>query len=206
MDIDLSEISVILGQKNSGKSVLFEHLLTQTDRYICIDPNGEHGPPEAEYPDNPGEVLDLWAQGERQQVVREMPFTEEKLSEYLRAFGQLREAYLYIDEVHNWMGPHNIPEVLQHLVKWHITHSNCGLVVAAHKAKEIHDQVFTQTDNYFIFAYGDHEDSKFRKVAIPDKHRVTEMDPESYKFLTYKDVAGAESEVRGPVPIPSHLR
>jgi len=30
MNIDLTEISVILGQKNSVKSVLLEHLLTQT--------------------------------------------------------------------------------------------------------------------------------------------------------------------------------
>lgn len=206
MDIDLSEISVILGQKNSGKSVLFEHLLCQTERFICIDPNGEHGPPGAVYPESPADVLRLWMDGHTRQVIREVPFTEDVLEEYLRAFGQLRECYLFVDEAHNWMGPHHIPEVLQHLVKWHISHSNCGLVVAAHKAKEIHDQIWTQTDNYLLFAYGEHEDSKFRSVSIPDKHKVTQMDPTEYRFLFYKDVAGASSQVRGPVPIPSHLR
>lgn len=206
MDIDLSEITVLLGQKNSGKSVLFEHLLTQTQRYICIDPNAEHGPPGAVYPSNPGEVLDYWRQGETRQVVREVPFTEDVLDQYLRAFGQLQRCYLYLDEVHNWMSAHHIPETLQHLIKWHVTHNNCGIVAAAHKAKEIHDQMWTQTDNYLIFSYGDHEDSKFSKVSIPDKRRVTQMDPNSYQFLYYKDVAGAQSEVRGPVPIPDHLR
>lgn len=206
MDIDLSEITAILGQKNSGKSVLSEHILCQMDRYICIDPNGEHGPPGAVFPESPTDVLRLWMDGHTRQVVREIPFTEDVLEEYLRAFGQLQRCYLYIDEAHNWMSANYIPEVLQHLVKWHVTHSNCGLVVAAHKAKEIHDQIWTQTDNYIIFSYGEHEDSKFRQVSIPNKGLVTELDPESYQFLYYKDVAGADSEVRGPVPTPSHLR
>jgi hypothetical protein len=205
MDIDLSEISVILGQKNSGKSVLSEHLLCQMDRFICIDPNGEHGPPGAVFPEDPVDVLRLWSEGHRRQVIREIPFTEDVLEEYLRAFGQLERVYLFIDEAHNWMGPHHIPDVLKNLVKWHISHSNCGLVVAAHKAKEIHDQIWTQTDNYFIFSYGEHEDSKFNRVSIPEKHQVTQMDPNEYRFLYYKDVAGASSEVRGPVSIPSHL-
>ncbi|ELZ22406.1 hypothetical protein C475_17878 [Halosimplex carlsbadense 2-9-1] len=206
MDIDLSEITAILGQKNSGKSVLFEHLLAQTERFICLDPNAEHGPPGAVYPDSPRDVLRHWVNGRTRQVIREVPFTEDVLEQYCRAFGQLQECYLYIDEAHNWMGANYIPEILQHLVKWHVTHSNCGLVLAAHKAKEIHDQIWTQTDNYIIFAYGEHEDSKFRRVSIPGKERVTQMDPNSYQFLYYKDVAGAESHIRGPVPIPSHLQ
>jgi hypothetical protein len=206
MDVDLSEISVILGQKNSGKSVLFEHLLTQTDRYICLDPNAEHGPPGAVYPETPAESLQLWMDGHTQQIIREMPFTEDELNKWCRVFGQLQRCYLYIDEAHNWMSANYIPEVLQHLIKWHVTHSNCGIVVAAHKAKEIHDQMFTQTDNYFIFSYGEHEDAKFNRVSIPDKHRVTTLDPDSYQFLYYKDVAGADSEIRGPVPIPVHLK
>jgi len=206
MDIDLSEITVLLGQKNSGKSVLFEHLLDQTERFICIDPNGEHGPPGAVFPSSPAECLRLWMDGETRQVIRAVPFDENTLDQYCRVFGQLERCYLYIDEAHNWMSANYIPEVLQHLIKWHVTHSNCGIVCAAHKAKEIHDQMFTQTDNYLIFSYGEHEDAKFARVSIPDKHIVTELDPESYQFLYYKDVAGAESEVRGPVPIPSHLK
>jgi len=206
MDIDLSEITVILGQKPSGKSVLFEHLLAQTDRFMCIDPKAEHGPPGAVYPESPRDAIMKWSEGKTKQVIREVRFDEETLNQYLRAFGQFQEAYLYIDESHNWMSANYIPESLKHLVKWHISHSNCGLVCAAHKAKEINDQVFTQTDNYFIFAYGDHEDSKFSRASIPDKHRVTSLDPNSYQFLYYKDVAGAQSEIRGPVPIPEHLK
>lgn len=206
MDIDLSEITCILGQKNSGKSVLSEHLLCQMDRFICIDPNAEHGPPGAVYPNDPIDVLRLWSEGHTRQVVREVAFTEDVLEGYLRAFGQLSEAYLYIDEAHNWMSANYIPEVLKNLVKWHISHSNCGLVVAAHKAKEIHDQIWTQTDNYVIFAYGEHEDSKFSGVSIPDKREVFDLDPSEYRFLYYKDVAGAVSTVRGPVPVPGHLK
>ncbi len=206
MDIDLTEISVLLGQKNSGKSVLFEHLLTQTERYVCLDPNGEHGPPGAVFAESPTEVLFNWMEGETQIIVRDMPLTEDKLVQYLRAFGQLQRAYLYIDEVHNWMSSHYIPDVLKDLIKWHVTHNNCGIVVAAHKAKEIHDQIWTQTDNFFIFSYGEHEDAKMSEVSIPDKGRVHDLDPESYQFLYYKDVAGASSQIRGPVPIPRHLK
>lgn len=206
MDIDLSEITVLLGQKNSGKSVLFEHLLCRTERYVCLDPNGEHGPPSAVFATSPRDVLRYWVDGETQIVVRDQPLTEEKLLDYCRVFGQLQRAYLFIDEAHNWMSANYIPDVLKDLIKWHVTHYNCGLVVAAHKAKEIHDQMWTQTDNYFIFSYGDHEDSKLAGVSIPDKHVVHELDPTSYQFLFYKDVAGADSQVRGPVPIPSHLK
>jgi len=206
MDIDLAEISVILGQKNSGKSVLFEYLLTQTERFVCLDPNGEHGPPGAVFAESPEEVLYYWMDGETRIVVRDMPLTEEKFTQYLQAFGQLQDAYLYIDEAHNWMSHSYIPDVLKDLIKWHVTHNNCGIVAAAHKAKEIHDQMWTQTDNYFIFSYGEHEDAKLADVSIPDKHRVHTLDPKSYQFLYYKDVAGADSAVRGPVPVPAHLR
>ncbi|WP_121822840.1 hypothetical protein [Halostella salina] len=206
MDVDLTEITVILGQKNSGKSVLFEHLLTRTERYVCLDPNGEHGPPGAVYAESPAEVLHYWMDGETQIIVRDMPLTEDKFTQYLRAFGQLQRAYLYIDEAHNWMSSHYIPDTLKDLIKWHVTHNNCALVCAAHKAKEIHDQMWTQTDNYFIFSYGEHEDAKLADVSIPNKRRVHTLDPTSYRFLYYKDVAGADSEVRGPVPIPEHLQ
>jgi len=204
-DIDLSEITAILGQKNSGKSVLFEHLLVNTGRFVCIDPQHDHGPPGAVYPESPAEVLRYWMDGETRQVIRDPPLTEEKFEEYLKAFGQLTGAYLFIDESHNYMSATQIPRLLKLLVKWHISHNNCGLVVAAHQAKEIHDKVWQQTDNYLIFSYGDHEDSKLRRVSIPGKSVVHDLDPESYQFLFYKDEAGAESEVRGPVPIPSHL-
>lgn len=205
-DIDLSEISVLLGQKNSGKSVLFEYLLTQCDRYICLDPNGEHGPPGAVYPESPVDCLRLWMDGETKQVIRDMPLTEDKLVQYLRAFGQLQRCYLFIDEVHNWMNFNYIPEDLRQLIKWHVTHNNCGIVAAAHKAKDIEGTMWSQVDNYFIFSYGEDRDSKIREVSIPDKHLIFALDPESYQFLFFKDVAGSSAEVRGPVPIPGHLK
>jgi GTP-binding protein EngB required for normal cell division len=203
--IDLTEISVVLGQKNSGKSVLIEHLLTRMRRYVVLDPNHEHGPPKAAIAHSPAELLSLWMTGETRIVVRDAPLSEEKAEEYMRAFGQLQRAYLVIDEAHNYMSYSYIPDTLKHLVKWHVTHNNCGIVLGAHKAKEIHDQIWTQTDNYMIFSYGEHEDSKLAEASIPSKRQVHDLDPDAYQFLWYKDVSGAESEVRGPVPVPEHL-
>jgi len=204
MNIDLTEITVILGQKNSGKSVLTEHLLTQMDRYLGLDPNHEHGPPDSIAVSTPAESLREWVNGNTRQVVRDGPLTEEKAEQYMRVFGQLQDAYLVIDEAHNYMGPHRCPEILEDMARWYVSHSNGGLVLGAHKAKDIHDAIWQQVDNYFIFSYGDHEDAKLSSVSIPDKHRVHSLDPASYQFLSYKDVAGADSEIRGPVPVPSH--
>jgi len=205
MNIDLAEISVVLGKKNSGKSVLMEHLLTQTERFMCLDPNHEHGPPGSVVVTSPGAVLTEWMKGNTRQVVRDAPLTEEKAEQYMRAFGQLKEAYLYIDEAHNYMSYSHVPQVLKDLAKWHLTHNNCGLVLGAHQAKEINDALWNHVDNYMIFSYGDHEDAKLAGASIPNKHQVHSIDPQSYQFLWYKDVSGATSKVRGPVPIPAHL-
>lgn len=205
MRIDLTEISVVLGQKNSGKSVLMEHLLTQMDRYLVIDPNHEHGPPGSRVVSSPAEVLRAWVEGDTRLVVRDAPLTTEKAEQYMRAFGQLQNAYLVIDEAHNYMNAHSVPEVLKQIAKWHVTHNNCGLLLGAHQAKEINDALWNHVDNYMIFAYGDHEDSKLKGLSMPNKHLVHELDPESYQFVFYRDVSGATASARGPVPIPRHL-
>ncbi len=205
MNIDLTEISVVLGQKNSGKSVLIEHLLCRTERFLCLDPNHEHGPPGSVVVTSPADVLREWMDGNFRQVVRDAPLTTEKMREYLKAFGQLQGAYLYIDEAHNYMGYSHVPDELKDIAKWHLTHNNCGLVLGVHQAKEVHDSLWSHVDNYVIFSYGDHEDSKLAGASIPGKHRVHEIDPNSYQFLYYKDVSGASSEIRGPVPVPEHL-
>lgn len=205
MRIDLTEITVVLGQKNSGKSVLLEHLLTQTERFLMIDPNHEHGPPGSVVVRSPADVLREWMNGNTRQVVRDAPLTTEKAVQYMRAFGQLRGAYLFIDEAHNYMSAHSVPQELKDIAKWHLTHNNCGLVLGAHQAKEINDALWSHVDNYVIFSYGDHEDAKLAGASIPGKHQVHGIDPESYKFLWYKDVSGAESHIRGPVPVPGHL-
>jgi hypothetical protein len=205
MNIDLSEVTAVLGQKNSGKSVLIEHLLTGMRRFVCIDPQADHGPPGATFVTSPAELMQEWARGNRRIVVRKTPITDEDLTEFLRAFGQITDAYLVIDEAHNFMSEHSLPRVLKLIVKWHISHSNNGLVIGAHQAKEIHDKVWQQVDNYLIFAYGGHEDSKFSSVDIPNKRAVQDLDPQNYRFLYYHDVAGADSEIRGPVPVPRHL-
>jgi len=206
MDIDLTEITVILGQKDSGKSVLIEYLLTQTERFVCLDPNHEHGPPGSVVVTSPAEVLREWLAGNTRQVVRDAPLNEEKAEQYMRAFGQLRDAYLVIDEAHNYMSHRSVPQVLKDIAKWHLTHNNCGLLLGAHQAKEINDSLWSHVDNYLIFSYGDHEDAKLAGASIPGKSQVHGIDPDSYQFLTYENVSGASSSISGPVPVPTHLK
>jgi anti-anti-sigma regulatory factor len=205
MQIDLTEITGIYGKKNSGKSVLFEHLLTQTERYLCLDPNHEHGPPGSVAVSSPAEVLTEWLRGNTRQVVRDAPLTEDKLVNYCRAFGQLKGAYLYIDEVHNYMDAHNCPDVLEDLSKWHATHNNCGIVLASQQAKSINDAIFQHMDTHFIFHYGSHEDSKLRELGPETVQKVRNLDFNSYQFVYFHDVTGGEPAVAGPVDIPDHL-
>lgn len=110
-----------------------------------------------------------------------------------------------IDEAHNYMNAHSVPEVLKQIAKWHVTHNNCGLLLGAHQAKEINDALWNHVDNYMIFAYGDQEDSELKGLSMPNKHLVHELDPENYQFVFYRDVSGATASARGAVPIPRHL-
>jgi len=205
MRIDLTEITGIYGKKNSGKSVLFEHLLAQTERFLCIDPNHEHGPPGSVAVTTPAEVLTQWMRGNTRQVVRDAPLTQEKAEQYMRAFGQLSDAYLYVDEAHNYMDEHQCPEALVDLAKWHATHNNCGIVLGVQQAKSVNDAVFQHVDTHLIFHYGSHEDAKLRTLGSDVTRAVRSLDYECYRFVYLHDVTGGEPEVRGPVPIPGHL-
>lgn len=205
MQIDLTEITGIYGKKNSGKSVLFEHLLTQTERYVCLDPNHEHGPPGSVAVTSPADVLRQWVQGNTRQVVRDAPLTKEKAAQYARAFGQLKDAFLYVDEIHNYMSEHSCPQVFEDLAAWHVTHNNCGMVIASQQAKSVHDALFQHIDTHFIFHYGSHEDAKLRTLGPETVRKVQNLDFSSYQFVYYHDVTGGEPQVAGPVPVPDHL-
>jgi hypothetical protein len=205
MKIDLSEITAVYGKKNSGKSVLIEHLLVQMPRFVAIDPNHEHGPPGSVAVTSPVELLKRWVQGETRIVVRDAPMSDGKFREYLRAFGQLKNAFLVVDEAHNFMSEHDAPPELVDVAKWHCTHNNCGLVVGSQQAKSVNDAVFQHVDTHISFFYGSHEDAKLRKLGSPFTRRVRQLSPEEYCFVNLYDVTGGEPEIRGPVPIPEHL-
>lgn len=210
MNIDYGEVTAIIGQKNSGKSVLTEYLLTQMDRFVCIDPNSEHGPPGAVAAESPEDVWRNWMDGDTRQVVRDRrgAMTGSRMEEYVRAVGQLQEAYLFLDEMHNYTSANSCPDPIKKLASYTVSHQNIGFVFAVHMAKDIPNKVWSQIDNYIIFSYGDSWDHKMQEASIPGKHKVREggeVTPESYEFLTYKRGLGNDSEVRGPVPVPDHL-
>ncbi|WP_158055973.1 hypothetical protein [Halorussus halophilus] len=207
MNIDIGEVTAVIGQKNSGKSVLTEYLLTQMDRFIALDPNYEHGPPGASAVKSPEGVWRHWMEGDQRLVARDSrgALTEERMDEWVRAVCQLQEAYLLLDEMHNYTKATYCPTVLKKLVKYVVSHQNIGFVFGVHLASDIPSDIWSQIDNFIIFSYGDKWDSKMQDASIPDKRVVQELDPSSYQFLTYKDQLGGESKVRGPVPIPDHL-
>lgn len=207
LNIDYGEITAVIGQKNSGKSVLMESLFCNMDRYVLVDPNYEHGPPGAVAVEGYRDVWRNWMEGNTRQVVRDRrgAITEERLPEYVRAVGQLQECYLGIDELHNYTNASYCPDALKKLVKYVVSHQNVGFVFGVHMAKDIPSEMWSQIDNFVIFSYGDKWDAKMQEASIPEKHKVRELDPDSYQFLTYKNQLGGKSEVRGPVPIPDHL-
>jgi len=203
--IDLTEVTGIYGKKNSGKSILVEHLLTQTPRFVAIDPNHEHGPPGSTAVTSPVELLREWAAGNTRLVVRDPPLKDEKFVQYLRAFGQLKDAYLYVDEAHNFMSPHNAPQEIVDIAKWHVTHNNCGLVLGVQQAKSIYDAVYQHIDTHISFHYGRHEDAKLSELGPHVVEAIRGLDYGSYQFVYFRDVTGGEPEIRGPVPVPDHL-
>lgn len=231
MNIDIGEVTAIIGQKNSGKSVLSELLLTEMGRFLCIDPNSEHGPPGASAVERPRDVLTNWMQGDTRQVVRDRrgALTEERMADWVKTAAQLQDMYLYLDEGHNYMGANSCPDVIRKLAKHVVSHQNVGFIFGVHMAGDIPSDLWSQVDNFIFFSYGDSWDNKMKKVSIPckkvikdgypakkaeslsEKHGIPEdilrngLDPESYQFLTYKDQLGYSPSVRGPVPIPDHL-
>lgn len=205
MRIDLGEVTAVCGKKDSGKSVFTEYLLTKMRRFIMLDPMAEHGPPGAVFPESPREVLEYWKAGHQRQVIRDPPLTTDKAMNYVRAAGQLKDHYLIIDEAHDYMTFSSVPEPLKLYAKHHVSHANSGLILNTHQFKNWHDSVFNQIDNYVIFHYGGHEDSKYGDIEIPNKHLIRQIDPTSYQFLFYRDEVGAEASICGPVPLPSHL-
>jgi len=210
VNIDYGEVTAIIGQKNSGKSVLTEYLLTQMDRFVCIDPNSEHGPPGAVAVESYDDVWRSWMDGDTRQVVRDRrgAITEERMEEYVRAVGQLQRGYLFLDEMHNYTSASYCPDPIKKLASYTVSHQNIGFVFAVHMAKDIPNKVWSQIDNYIIFSYGDSWDRKMREASIPGKEKVKEggaVKADSYQFLTYENKLGGTSEVRGPVPVPDHL-
>ena len=231
MNINHGEVTAVIGQKNSGKSVLSEGLLTEMGRFVCIDPNSEHGPPGAVAVESYDDVWRRWMNGETRQVVRDRrgALNEERMPEYVRAVGQLQDAYLFLDEAHNYMNSGKCPDCIRKLAKYAVSHQNIWFVFGVHLASDIPSELWSQIDNFVIFAYGDKWDNKMQKASIPckkvvqdgyrrskaeelsEKHGIPEsvlrtgLDPNSYQFLAYKDELGNSPAVRGPVPIPDHL-
>lgn len=210
MNIDLSEVTIFMGKKNSGKSVAIEYFLTQCDRFVAIDPNHEHGPPGATVATTPSAVLSEWLRGNTRIIIRDEQgaLEEDRAMKYARIVAQLPECYLIIDEAHKYMTHSYCPGVLAQIAKWVVTHQNCGLVFGVHTGSDVPTELWSQVDNYVIFPYGGHEDSKMADLDIPreDKQKVVdELDEDSYQFLTYSNSAGVEAETRGPVPLPEHL-
>lgn len=230
LDIDHGEVTAVIGQKHSGKSVLMERLFCEMDRFVLLDPNHEHGPPDSAAVERYQDVWTHWMDGQTQQVVRDRrgALINDRMEEWVRAAAQLQDCYLGIDEAHKFMNANSCPDVLRTLVKHVVSHQNVGFIFGVHMAKDIPSDVWSQIDNFVIFSYGDKWDAKMQDTSIPYKKVVKDgygasaagmadettipepelrdgLDPKSYRFLTYKDGLDGTSTVEGPVPIPAHL-
>lgn len=205
--INHGEVTAVIGQKNSGKSVLMEHLFCEMNRFVLADPNSEHGPPSAVAVRSWRDVWQRWMDGQTQQVIRDHrgALREDRLTEYLRAVGQLQDLYLGIDECHNYMDHRSGPGELKDFAKYAVSHQNIGLVFGVHMASDIPSWLWNQIDNFIIFAYGNKWDSKIAGSDLPDKGKIKRLDPSSFQFYCYEEGVGNSATVRGPVPIPDHL-
>lgn len=197
MRIKFGEVTAVIGQKESGKSVLMESLLTETSRYIAADPNSEHGPPNAVAVRSFRDVWQHWMDGNTQQVIRDRrgALREDRLVEYLRAVGQLQELFLFIDELHNYTDQYGGPDELKTLAKYGVSHQNIGLVFGVHMASDIPSWLWNQIDNFIIFSYGSKWDSKIDNADLPQKAKIKSLDPESYQFYCYEQGVGNTAEV-----------
>jgi len=207
LSINHGEVTAVIGQKDSGKSVLIEHLFCNMDRYLLCDPNSEHGPPDATPVRSYRDVWSNWMDGHTRQVVRDHrgALREDRLVEYLRAAGQLQDLYTGIDECHNYMDQHGGPDELKTFIKYVVSHQNIGFVFGVHMASDIPSWLWNQIDNFIIFSYGNKWDSKISNADLPEKGKIKDLHPSSFQFYIYKEGVGNSAEIRGPVPIPDHL-
>lgn len=203
----LGDVSIVLGQKDSGKSVLLEHLLMGMESYVIIDPLDDHYPPGSLDIYSPAELREALKRGQSKCVIKEPFDDEERLTEYLQVAAHYERLHLIIDEANLFMNAHACPDILEKWAQFQVSHSDCAMILAARQAKHIHDAVYSQADNYYVFYYGSHEDSKFQSLPISREHKdqIQELDP--FHFLYKRNSARFNKPyVNDPVPLPDHMQ
>lgn len=208
MSIDLGEVTVLLGQRDSGKSVLLEHLMSQMGRYVTIDHLYNHAPPNSTDVTDFAGFVRAWQSGQTRINIRDPSIKDtERFDDWMRLLGQIENYYLIIDEVHKWTNANYCPPVFSDIVQTHTSHGNVGLITSCRQAKSLPTEIWAEANNYAIFHYGSYEDSKIRDLEIGSEHKqkIHEIDPHSHKFLFHRNRTGYEPRIMGPVPLPNHL-
>jgi len=206
--IDLSEITLVVGQKNSGKSVLLSHIMGQMSQYICLDPLFDHNLPDATPVTSVEDAKQEWKKGNRKLITRVPRLREEKAMEFVEFVSHLENTFLIIDESNMYMSSHSIPQELSDFAQFYVSHKNNGLILACRQLKDINTDVITQVDNTIMFSYSSWKDSKFKDIDIPPESKdkiVNDVDPESHRYLFVKHRAGFDPEIREPVPLPDYM-
>lgn len=204
---NLGEVSIALGQKNSGKSVLLEYLATKMDRYLIIDPYNDHNPPNSVTVRSGREILLAWAKGHTELVLRGNPIIEEEqFIEAIKAFGQLKNVHLIIDEVDTWTNANYCPEELKYWAQFQVSHKNSSLFVASRQATPIPSDIWTQVDNYFIYFYGAYEDAKIKQLPLSDEYKQQIRQLEGHQFVYWRDIMGSKPQIADPIPLPKHMK
>jgi len=198
MDIEKDHIVSVLGQRNSGKSVLLDFLMFQMTSFINLDLLGEHKIKGAVVVHTPKQLVSALNQGYNKIHVHDPNLIDEgTLNEYLGIHGQLKNTFLVIDEIQKWTNANYCPSKLSDFVQVHSSHMNCGVIVATRQATPIPREIWSETNHYCIFHYGRSRDAKIEKLPVDDntKKIIHNLDPESYRFLHLSDETSSDPEV-----------
>ncbi len=204
INIDLGEITTVLGQRNSGKSVLLRYLMYQMQSFVNIDPLQEHYLDSAISVQTPQEFKNAIENGRVKIHIHDLEcLKEDGLNKYLGLFGQLRNTFLIMDEIQKHTNANYCPESLSEIIQIHTSHNNCGLVVATRQAKFLPTELWIETNNYMIYYYGKSRDAKIKQLPVADeyKDKIHTLDPTQHEFLYITDETNKQPVVMDAVPL-----
>ena len=205
--IDLGSLTVVCGQKDSGKSMFIESALTDMTRFVCIDPKREHLPPNSTVVRSVRELYAALSDGKERVVVRVKNFDTDKFKDVIRVCRNLQDCFVVIDEVHRFMNENTIPEPFRWFVQEDLSHNNIGLVLGTQFLTKINGAAFQQTDDFILYAYGSLDDKKLRDVLNKDTRQMLEsLNARRFEYLHIPVTAREKPEIRSRVPIPKHVK
>ena len=187
--LKVSDISIIVGQRGSGKTQLAKHLAKQyLSKSIDIwiyDVNNEY--------------LDLEIRYTISSVHRYIPKDVgdiEEFEDFIWKAWRHKRIVVLIEEADLYANPHSIPRAFKNLVA-RGRHRKIGMILITRRIASMHKYPCSQAKHFFIFRTILPNDIKYLKEFIGDKAEELPNLPD-YHFLYWSH---GKAKIYSPIPI-----